>query len=312
MGSKGTTEPGYVNSRKQRVIRPTGMPGTDHMQYIYVLECGVCSHRYGANGSDIHIRKCPECQGGQPGLDFGESPPLAPHRVAGVDSCPAGWFRIVRDVTGGALDFQVVSTASDLLDVESRPDVVAIDIPVGLPASGSRICDLEARRHLGSPRGSSVFPAPIRPALSAASHEEASSITEAVDGRRVAAQAWGIFPKVCEVDRLLQEDPEARSRFREVHPEVSFWAWNDGRPIAPGKKTEPGRAARLQLAEAWLGPELLTRARASRRKKDLGDDDILDAVAALWTATRIANGTAQTLPIDPPKDGAGLPMEIVY
>jgi hypothetical protein len=28
----------------------------------------ICGHRYGANGSDFHIRKCPNCQGGAPGL----------------------------------------------------------------------------------------------------------------------------------------------------------------------------------------------------------------------------------------------------
>jgi hypothetical protein len=61
---KGTTEPGYRNRNGQVVIRPTHLAGTDHYQYVYVLRCGECGHEYGANGSDIFQRKCPNCQGG--------------------------------------------------------------------------------------------------------------------------------------------------------------------------------------------------------------------------------------------------------
>jgi hypothetical protein len=70
-GSKGTTSPGYVNSRRQQTVRDTGQPGTDHGQRIYVLKCLDCGQKYGANGSDIWDRKCPACQGGRPGLGAG-------------------------------------------------------------------------------------------------------------------------------------------------------------------------------------------------------------------------------------------------
>jgi hypothetical protein len=69
-GNTRTTTPGYINRNGQTVIRATGLPGTDHLQYIYVLRCGSCGNEYGANGSDVHIRKCPRCQGGMPGLAF--------------------------------------------------------------------------------------------------------------------------------------------------------------------------------------------------------------------------------------------------
>ena len=49
-------------------IRATGLPGNDHLQYIYVLRCERCGNEYGSNGSDIFQRKCPSCQGGMPGL----------------------------------------------------------------------------------------------------------------------------------------------------------------------------------------------------------------------------------------------------
>lgn len=65
---QGTTEPGFLNRNAQRVIRATGLPGTDHLQMAYVLACEQCQHRYAANGSDIHSRRCPRCQSGKPGI----------------------------------------------------------------------------------------------------------------------------------------------------------------------------------------------------------------------------------------------------
>jgi hypothetical protein len=63
-----TTVVGYVNRNDQEVVRATDIPGTDHQQFVYELRCRACEHLYGANGSDIHQRKCPKCQDGRPGL----------------------------------------------------------------------------------------------------------------------------------------------------------------------------------------------------------------------------------------------------
>ena len=65
-----TTVPGHINKNGQTVLRSTGLPGNDHNQRVYILSCGKCGHAYGANGSDIWLRRCPACQGGAPGLDF--------------------------------------------------------------------------------------------------------------------------------------------------------------------------------------------------------------------------------------------------
>ena len=67
---KGTTEPGYRNRNGQVVVRRTDLAGTDHNQYVYVLRCEACGYEYGANGSDIFQRRCPNCQGGAPGLSL--------------------------------------------------------------------------------------------------------------------------------------------------------------------------------------------------------------------------------------------------
>ena len=65
---KGTTNIGYENPNGQVVVRDTGKLGTDQYQRVYELRCKHCGQTYGANGSDIHERKCPKCQGGRPGL----------------------------------------------------------------------------------------------------------------------------------------------------------------------------------------------------------------------------------------------------
>jgi hypothetical protein len=65
-----TTEPAFINPHGQITIRNTGLPGTDHNQYVYQLGCSNCGHVYGANGSDIYERKCPQCQKGRAGLSF--------------------------------------------------------------------------------------------------------------------------------------------------------------------------------------------------------------------------------------------------
>src|SRR5438552_9245417 len=63
-----TTIPGYINRNRQITIRNTGLPGTDHLQYVYQVACTNCGHTYGANGSDLYDRKCPLCRAGVPGL----------------------------------------------------------------------------------------------------------------------------------------------------------------------------------------------------------------------------------------------------
>ena len=232
--------------------------------------------------------------------------------VAGADGCRAGWFRAARETETGELAFHVVERGADLAALPPRPRILGIDIPIGLTEAGRRDCDTAARKLLGRPRASSVFPAPIRPALKAATRLEASDITQRLDGRRVGAQAWNIYAKIREVDELLQRDTRLRERIREVHPEVAFWAWSGGKSIAPGKKTRDGQARRQRLAEAWLGEGVLAAARGDRLKKTVADDDILDAIAVLWTASRIYRGEARTLPELPPLDATGLRMEIVY
>lgn len=71
-GTSETTTIGYINRNHQMCAGHRGNPGTDHFQLSYRMVCmrAACGVMYGANGADIFQRKCPNCQGGAPGLVF--------------------------------------------------------------------------------------------------------------------------------------------------------------------------------------------------------------------------------------------------
>ena len=61
-----STDIGYVNKNNQRNNGKTNQRGSGLNQWFYEMECLDCGHKYMANGHDIWLRKCPNCQGGQP------------------------------------------------------------------------------------------------------------------------------------------------------------------------------------------------------------------------------------------------------
>jgi predicted RNase H-like nuclease len=238
--------------------------------------------------------------------------------IVGVDGCKRGWVAVWKRLNTHRLHLSIHDSASGFIEGKLPIAVVAIDIPIGLSEKGPRECDKIARALLGWPRQSSVFSPPIRAALQGKSREEASEITQAADGRRVAAQAWAIYRKVAEVDNLLRQNPRLQDRMHEVHPEVSFLAMNGGCALVAGKRTDEGRAQRKELIARWIGMGAVdalfqtARSEMNLTKRDVADDDLLDAAAALWTAERIHRRASRTLPPNPPLDAVGLRMEIVF
>jgi len=96
----------------------------------------------------------------------------------------------------------------------------------------------------------------------------------------------------------------------EVHPEVSFATWNEGRALQHSKARAAGRAEREQLIDAiWQGERERLWARVQGR--GCRPDDLNDAFAALWTAVRIARGSARRRPQTMETDEHGLRVEIV-
>ncbi|HXA15467.1 MAG TPA: DUF429 domain-containing protein [Thermoanaerobaculia bacterium] len=229
--------------------------------------------------------------------------------IAGVDGCPSGWIAVVEHTENHNITAHVFLTFSDLTNALDAA-VIAIDIPIGLTDHGPRQCDLDARRHLGPKRGTSVFPSPIRGALSASTYAEANAASMAAQKKGIPQQAWAIYPKIREVDDALQTDTALRGRVFEVHPELTFSTWS-GAPIIPPKQTPEGHAIRRNLIARHFGPLAFETARNQIKPRHASNDDIADAFAALWTAQRIVNGDSQTMPVDPPMDRVGLPMRMV-
>jgi len=225
--------------------------------------------------------------------------------VGGMDRCRHGWVLVVTSVDEGG--GSVVSVVSDLKEALALLDAgqlsaVAVDVPIGLPESGPRTCDVAARRLLG-PRRSSVFPAPPRCTLGSATYQEACSWSRAACGKAVSRQTFAIMAKVEALDHLMT--PERQDSLIEVHPEVSFTALA-GEPMVHHKATEAGKAERitaLRSAFSDIAEHTHTWLPGSR------PTDILDAFVAAWSARRWVMGSYQRLGGD--VDERGLRMEII-
>lgn len=232
----------------------------------------------------------------------------------GIDGCKGGWFVVRQHASTGDISTHVIDRLDLLLNWEREHAIVAMDIPVGLSANGVRACDKQARALLGRPRASSVFAPPTRAALSARTYEDACAINQTECGKRISIQAFHIGKKIGEVDALLHRHAAARSRIFEVHPELSFMhlAIEHGGP-RHGLRESKAHAAGFTLRHALLVKcfgSAVDTALAARRPAQASRDDVLDAFAVLWSARRIATGTALRFPDPPDADDAGIPMAI--
>jgi len=234
--------------------------------------------------------------------------------IVGLDGCPGGWVAVAQPAevaSTGEVRAMVAPRIDDLLARFEDVVLVGIDMPIGLSESAPRDCDRAARARLGA-RGSSVFAAPLRPALLATTHPEASALSRQVGGQGVSAQAWNLFPKVRELDDLLQSCPEWRNRLVEVHPELSFSALNGDVPLPASKHRIDGIYRRRTLIAEAFGVATIESTVAQLSGTRIKEDDMLDAFAVLWSTRRWNIGAGETLPRNPPVDGCGLPMRIIF
>jgi len=240
-----------------------------------------------------------------------------PFTVAGVDGCRAGWVvALIRATTTEQrlrypLTIEDIWVSPHFADVLLRANncvLVCVDMPVGLSDGPQpRACDVAARRLLGR-RASSVFTPPARPCLAATSYEQASRTHFECAGKKLSKQSFYIMDKIRQVDDLVT--PAMQNRVREIHPEVAFYALNGDKPVEHSKKTLAGRNERIALlADAFpTAAEIIS---TTRKPGVVEADDILDALAAAWTAANAVIGQATTLPKHPESDRKGLRMEIL-
>lgn len=183
-------------------------------------------------------------------------------------------------------------------------DIAMIDMPIGLPPSGYRTCDLMGREVLESARPR-LFLGARRPLLKFANREAANRWAKKTDGKGVSCQLFCLLPKIKQVDDFLS--PAKQKRIRETHPELIFQRLNAGRRL-PNKKSADGFAERRSLL-INRGFERLDDFLIDRIGTGAKADDVLDACACAiaakeaTTARRLTDGIA---------DERGLQMEIWY
>ena len=233
-----------------------------------------------------------------------------PFPYIGMDGCPAGWFYVAID-DRGEYSFDILEHFAEIDRLLPTAALILVDIPIGLPSRDSpdRQCDKAARQMI-KPRGSSVFPAPARSALSKKTYTECCDENFRVLGRKLSRQSWALARKIAEVDAYLRATRPGN--VREMHPEVAFCGLNGGIPMAHSKKRTAGVNERLAvLCRHWAPAEdcYITASKKFRRKQ-VGRDDIVDAIAGAVVA-RKGPGLA-TLLDQPTKDEEEMVMEIVY
>lgn len=235
-----------------------------------------------------------------------------PSRVLGIDAYKGGWVGVLltgHDHSddghdhGDRVEVRTAPVIAELVAQTGPVDVVAVDIPIGLPDRTRRRADVAARAQLG-PRASAVFYTPVRAALTAADYAAANAENRRLAGEGLSAQAYRLGPKILDVDAWLRAGDHPRTI--EVHPELCF-ARMAGGPLPDSKKTWSGTVRR----------EELLRQHGVRLPRDIGPagrlvpvDDVLDAAAAAWTARRAAAGEARCVPAEPEVFGDGLPAAI--
>lgn len=230
-------------------------------------------------------------------------------KVVGVDGVSGGWVSVCLGEGSQAIDPVVHATFADLLDYYADADAVGVDVPISLSSTGTRACDVAARKLLGRGRASSVFPAPHPDILHAKTYQEAVELSRLAIQKGISQQTYAILDKIAEVDSVIT--PELQDRVFEVHPEVSFWALA-GHPMVNPKGHLAGYMERKAVLEEALQLIVPERAQAFGLARPAKPDDILDATVAAATAMRVVEGIAGRLPEIPEIGSGGLRMEIVY
>lgn len=211
-------------------------------------------------------------------------------RVMGVDVAGPRWVGVASDLRVYAA--RTIDELLALADANGVLDVVAIDIPIGMPSSGRRMADVLATTAIGQLH-SSVFVTPPREVLQALSYAEALEMSHQLSGRGISRQAWSLGPKILEVDDVVRR---LTSRtIVEVHPEVSFATLAEG-PLTTRKKTWAGLEERRALL---AGAGIVVPADIGAAGRLVGPDDVLDAAVASWSARRYADGISVSYPPEP-------------
>lgn len=233
-------------------------------------------------------------------------------KTAGIDGCKLGWILISFDE--GKEKYQVIESNDELKGIFENYDRIFIDMPIGLEDEEyTRECDALLRKELGGEYSSSVFSPPIRPALEAPSYVEANMISYEWTEKKLSLQSWNITPKIKALDELLRENSEFKEKVLESHPELLFQKLNGGM-IFQKKNLKKGVRHRLELIkeEEPIADDFFRDIKEEWRRSEVGEDDIVDAMALAYYAKRSEEKGIKTIPADINYDSVGLPKAIHF
>jgi predicted RNase H-like nuclease len=246
--------------------------------------------------------------------------------LAGIDGCPGGWIVVFARPHGTLMVRRVVEHFDEIAIGDERPAIIAVDVPIGLPARSpakSRLAESAVRPLLGD-RKSSVFRIPSRAAVYASVASEPADERERFfaacdiarktsdDSKAFSKQSFYILDKVVEVDAFLRKNTDYISRVFETHPELAFVRMNGGKPLDHPKKSKnrvypPGLELRRGLLRRASLPDDVI---GMKPPNGAAEDDLIDALACVVTARHIHGGRARCHPDPPDRDEHGLPMAV--
>ena len=225
--------------------------------------------------------------------------------IIGIDGCKSGWFSVWENQDGN-IESSIFTNLNKLKNFFKHENhlIVGIDMPVVLSELIPRQADQLARKLL-SKKASSIFTAPTPEMLAQPNYEKASLVSKRLFGKSMSLQSWYLFPKIKDVQTMIHHED---MQIYEIHPELSFRAMNNEQVILESKKSHEGFAIRNSLLALRFKHFIFEEIRNQYAKKDVMDDDILDALAVLWSAKRIQSNKASFIPQAPEKPN----MQIVY
>jgi len=226
-------------------------------------------------------------------------------RSWGVDGYKRRWISVWLNDDLSAAGWELINNTDQLMALDAS--MLMIDIPIGLPDTGYRGCDLAARRLLGAaaPR---VFLGLRRPLLQYLNDYAAANAWAKSDGKGLAKQSFSILPKIASIDSVMT--PERQSQFRESHPELVFQRLNNG-AVLPTKHSAEGLRLRQELLTR-LGFVALVSWLEQLRGTGAKPDDLFDACALALAAHDAVQGRVMRANNETNRDSRGLCMEIWY
>ena len=241
-----------------------------------------------------------------------------------IDGCKNGW--VVARLEKKQLSIEFYESISKFIQANPNANEYLIDMAIGLPSCKEHMRpDKNARKILGK-RGVTVFSVPCRQVVELGDSKESviqnrdylKKLNQEKLDVSLSQQTLAIIPKMAELDRFLQENPEYKNRICESHPEVCFARLNKDRAIEIKKSRSKGVSERIKVLEEYLELGALGDMKALTKKGNCRADDVLDAVCLAVTARFKAEGKYECIQgsVEPGEEGylvddKGLRMQMV-